>query len=452
MKKKQTQISTSRWFKGTVAGLILLVASGVIGCHLLIRQHASKEQKAQARHSVQNTSQQQPVCFYKVDVPSPAINAKAPSSQIDQYGSAPSKTGAVTLAAVLQRHYQGHEYAVERLAYKRVLRWQSAVDRIIAGYPRLDRHVLLAIIKAESQGVTGELVSSRQAVGLTQIKYQGAWSFLWDALFRDYVDIDSRTRRDYYNRNIRHRYGAQLERIRQHLHRNKLLVVPPPADTRGYRQARWQSWKRLKTYLKRKFQPGEYQVAIDIAAMYLDHLHFLFTDYRQKITAIRRHLIENPATDIDRLRFTDTQQTVWLRLRERIEDELVTNFFHLYALDLTHTESRAVKAILWTKIKQNLTDRVGLNVRDHVAAKLERIEQRIQNPQVWFAGYNIGPSIALDCVEKDVALPADAMRYAGRVSKFIEVFNQLNPHHRRHKDAPHVAGTPDRAPEIQGQG
>ena len=107
------------------------------------------------------------------------------------------------LRELLSKYYKGPMFEWEERAFKRVVRWKGDFENISKNYTNVDWKILSAIIKVETQGRTGKQVSSAKAVGMPQIKYQGAWAFVWDAMFSVKVKQGSIFVEDYYNSNIR---------------------------------------------------------------------------------------------------------------------------------------------------------------------------------------------------------------------------------------------------------
>ena len=154
----------------------------------------------------------------------------------------PEKKALGDLKEVLSSYYEGKNFLIQERAFRRVIKWKVDLEDIARNYTNVDWKKLSAVIKAETEGRTGNQVSSAKAVGLTQIKYQGAWAFVWDAMFSKKIKQGSRFVKDYHNAGIRRRYRNQLDRIEQHLKENAILVRPADSSKTAYNTARSRSW------------------------------------------------------------------------------------------------------------------------------------------------------------------------------------------------------------------
>ena len=151
-----------------------------------------------------------------------------------------------TLKMVLSNYYKGSEFVIQQRAFARVIKWKKDIEDIAKKYNNVDWKKLCAIAKAETEGKTGNQVSSAMAIGMTQIKYQGAWAFFWDMVFSKRVRHGSRYVKDYYNENLRARYSSQLDQAIRYLEENSIIVYPKSVSRsdKGYKRARFQSWKK----------------------------------------------------------------------------------------------------------------------------------------------------------------------------------------------------------------
>jgi hypothetical protein len=289
---------------------------------------------------------------------------------------------SLSLDVILSVYYPKSELEAEKRAYRNVLRWKPMVNKIARDYSLVDRCMLLAIIKSETQGETGQQISPQKAVGLTQIKYQGAWAFLWDALFKEYIQTDGRQDKDYYNHWIRERYKNQLTRIKKHLIEKKVIRSPKDVSERSLIQARSDSWERFKTFLNKKYRPQEYQVAVDISAMYLDHLIFSFKDYHQKVKDIHKHIETNHESERENPHLSGNSQNIWKRVKKQIPD-------------------------------------------GSVSGRLHYILSKARDSKTWYAAYHIGPTFVMETIEKGKMIPRSSDRYGTRVIKQIKIFNVI---------------------------
>jgi hypothetical protein len=226
---------------------------------------------------------------------------------------------------------------------------------------------------------------------MTQIKYQGAWAFTWDAMFSKKIKQGSRSVKDYHNAAIRKRYRNQLSRIKQHLKENAILVRPADSSKAAYRTARSKSWTNLKVHLKRRFKPGEYQVAVDIGAMYLDHLRFSFSKIKSDISEIRDHIEES--SGIEGIKFTGTKGIWWKKINRGLQKDF-----------------------------ENLEKE---NIRERTLAHLNNIICRLENPDIDLAAYNLGISKVIEHIHSGNPLPKVVDRYIEKVAMYRTIFNKI---------------------------
>jgi len=297
------------------------------------------------------------------------------------------------LKEILCSHYEGTCSVWQERAFRRVLRWKDDFKDIAGDYPHVDWKRLSAVIKAETQGRTGEQVSRAKAIGMPQIKYQGAWAFLWDALLSQKTDRGNLTDRDYHNANIRLRYTNQLKRIKRHLNEENILVHPTNDNPNAYRKARYATWKNLKSHLKREYKPGEYQVAVDIAAMYLDHLAYTFNSIKQQIEEIKSALEQNGGDCLEELRFSGIKQKRWQRIKGHLRHD--------------------------TKLRN------GSRVRESLLPRLDAMVARLDDPRIYSAAYNFGIRKVLECIESGRKMPQAVENYVQQVSTYNSIFNEI---------------------------
>jgi hypothetical protein len=295
------------------------------------------------------------------------------------------------LKEILRRHYAGSEFVCQQVAFERVLKWKEDFDGIAEKYANLDWKTLCAIIKAETQGRSGAQVSYAKAVGIAQIKYQGAWGFVWDALFSKKIKQGSDFVPDYYNSYIRQRYSRQLRQIRNYLDDNGILV-PPMSQSRSeneYRRTRFTSWKNLKGHLKREFKPGEYQVVVDIAAMYMDHLIDITGKLEKQVSEIKHYLEHNGNIGLDEITFPGTKMIRWQRIKKHLRSDNETMKHEVTLTHLTH------------------------------------ILEKLQDPNIYSAAYNFGIRKVIEYIEAGKDLPAEIGRYVEKVSEYKAILNQI---------------------------
>jgi len=293
----------------------------------------------------------------------------------------------------LTNHYKGSSFVWQERAFKRILRWRDDLEDIAKDYSNVDWKRLSAIIKAETQGRTGEQVSRAKAIGMAQIKYQGAWAFLWDAMFSERTNWGPRTIPDYYNANIRARYRSQLKQIEQYLKDNNILVYPSNSSQAAYKKARYDSWLNLETHLKTEFKPGDYQVAVDIPAMYIDHLTHTFCQLKQQVEEIRQSVEDNGAGSLDDLTFSGTKETTWNRIRGYLRKD---------------------SECMDTAKAHELT-----------LSRLNTMLVRLEDPHIYSAAYNLGIRKVLKYVESGRHMPKRVENYAEQVSMYTEIFNEI---------------------------
>ena len=309
------------------------------------------------------------------------------------------------------RKYHGSGYAVEKIAYQRVNKLKTRVENITVDYDNSRTELMLAVIKAETQGRMG-LESHRKAVGLTQIKYQGAFAFIWNAWFKKHINIRGKKIKDYYNSGKRQRYRSQLQRIRKYMHKNNLIVLPS-----NHKAAKKKTWLKLKKYLKKAGAAQTYLVDVDIAAMYLDHLVHSFSNCSAEAFQIKTYIQIHPEQSIESIRFQGTRQIYWKAFKKAMHRELM-------AVDR--------KGKLLAKISQKDTKMATLRkIRKLIIKRLDYIKVKTGDPKTWYAAYNVGPSLILSRIKKKNRLPYGPYRYADRVDTYIRVFDEI---HRRQQN------------------
>lgn len=297
------------------------------------------------------------------------------------------------LREILGNHYEGSKLVYQQRAFKRLLRWKEDFGDIVKSYRNVDWKKLSAIIKAETEGRTGKQVSSAKAIGMPQIKYQGAWAFLWDAMFSKRSRQGAAFVKDYYNANIRARYRRKLKQIRHHLEENNILLYPANSSKFAYRKARYESWENLKTHLKRRFKPGEYQVAVDIAAMYIDHLLHTFNKIKGQVEEIKEYVECKGTISLDDIKFSGIKMTRWKRIKEYLVKDI--------------------------KSMDNA------NQHQLTLARLNDILDRLEGPNICSAAYNFGISKVLRYTESGKKMPKAIEGYVKKVSTYDMIFNEI---------------------------
>lgn len=299
------------------------------------------------------------------------------------------------LKEILRKHYVGSEFVWEQIAFERVLKWKEDFDGIAEKYANLDWKILCAIIKAETQGRSGPQVSYAKAIGMAQIKYQGAWAFVWDAMFSKEFKQGSGLIPDHYNSYIRERYSRQLSQIRKYLEDNWILVHPTTQSRseKEYRRAKFDSWKNLKVHLKREFKPGEYQVVVDIAAMYVDHLIDITGKVEKQVSEIKQYLQHNGNISLDEITFPGTKMIRWQRIKKHLRrDNEIMSDAKAHELTLT---------------------------------RLNDILEKLQDPNLYTAAYNFGIRKVIEYIEAGKDLPTEIGRYVKKVSQYKAILNQI---------------------------
>lgn len=297
------------------------------------------------------------------------------------------------LREILGNHYEGSKLVYQQRAFKRLLRWKEDFGDIVKSYRNVDWKKLSAIIKAETEGRTGKQVSSAKAIGMPQIKYQGAWAFLWDAMFSERSRQGAAFVKDYYNANIRARYRRKLKQIRHYLEENNILLYPANSSKFAYRKARYESWENLKTHLKRRFKPGEYQVAVDIAAMYIDHLLHTFNKIKGQVEEIKGYVECKGTISLDDIKFSGIKMTRWKRIKEHLVKDI--------------------------KSMDNA------NQHQLTLARLNDILDRLEGPNICSAAYNFGISKVLRYTESGRKMPKAIEGYVKKVSTYDMIFNEI---------------------------
>jgi hypothetical protein len=299
------------------------------------------------------------------------------------------------LKEVISIYYEGSKFVNQEKAFARVIKWKEDFEDIAKKYRYVDWKKLSAIIKAETQGKTGEQVSYAKAVGMPQIKYQGAWAFVWDAMFSERIKQGSGYVKDYYNANIRARYGIQLTQIRKYLEDNSILVNPvnlSKADI-DYKKARSKSWDNLKMHLRKEFKPGEYQVAVDIAAMYIDHLIDIFKKLEKQVAEIKQYIEHNGIISFNNTEFSRIKMTRWQRIKKHLRKNFeYTGNTNMHELTLVH---------------------------------LNNILNKLRDPNIYCAAYNFGIRKVLEYTESGRNLPNEIVQYVKKVSHYIKIFREI---------------------------
>jgi len=210
-------------------------------------------------------------------------------------------------------------------------------------------------------------------------------------MFSVKVKQGTRYVKDYHNANIRRRYRVQLDRIKQYLEENAILVSPADSSRAALRKAKSRSWKNMKNYLRREYQPGEYQVAVDIAAMYLDHLRNSFHTITSHVSEIKAHIENNG--NIEEPEFSGTKRMWWNRIKKCLQK------------DASYVEKADAHA--------------------RTLAHLNNMINRLENPDIDLAAYNFGIRKVLEHIELGKALPEMIEQYVETVSLYRTIFDKI---------------------------
>lgn len=326
---------------------------------------------------------------------SPNQNGEVIEKEENDLGVNFEKYTSRNLKEVLSNYYKGSNFVNQEKAFARVIKWKEDFKDIAKKYNNVDCKKLCAIIKAETQGKTGKQVSYAKAVGMPQIKYQGAWAFIWDAMFSEKIKQGSVYAKDYYNTHIRARYGRQINQIRKYLEDNSILVYPTNLSKSevNYRMARYESWNNLKMHLRREFKPGEYQVAVDIAAMYIDHLIDIFSKIEKQVVEIKQYIEHNGINNLDDVDFSGTKLTRWHRIKKHLPK------------NIKYTENP--------------------NAYELAIAHINNILIKLQDPNIYCAAYNFGIRKVLEYTESGKNLPNEILQYVKKVSDYITIFSEI---------------------------
>jgi len=315
--------------------------------------------------------------------------ASTPGGKAPEMG--PREDDSRDLKDILSKYYDGTEVFIEERAFKRVISWKEDFENIAERYPNVNWKILSSIIKAETQGKTGRQESLAKAVGITQIKYQGAWAFVWDALFRYEIKSGYGYVKDYYNANLRKRYKSQLQQIYQYLEKNEILEKPKDRSEEGYVNAKSASWSNLKAHLGKKYKPGEYQVAVDIAAMYIDHLIITSQRVKQQVVEIKEYVENNQFEGFDTISFPGVLGTRWDRIKSKL-----------------------------------LNQKGKPNFRERTLGRLNHMLNSLEDLSFNYGAYNLGISKCLDYLESGMHLPENISRYIKKVSGYHTIFNEMD--------------------------
>jgi len=199
--------------------------------------------------------------------------------------------------------------------------------------------------------------------------------------------------KDYYNANLRSRYGAQLMEIKNFLQKSDILVEPKESikTAMDYRKAKFASWQNLKAHLEHTFVPGQYQVCVDISAMYMDHLIDSIHKITQTMTDIKRHIEQSPGTRINEIVLSGVKAYWWDRIRGHLKNG---------------TDARA-------------------SYRESVLRHLTAIISRLDNPELFLAAYNFGIRKVLKHSETGLKLPCAIEQYAKKVSLYQRIMGDM---------------------------
>lgn len=185
------------------------------------------------------------------------------------YKEIPEELSIVDIVLAESGLFNATELVYESMAFKRVLSYEEDIVEIVSAYQHVDKNLALAVFKQETQGQPGLQRSRGDAIGPMQMTESGAFSHLYDMIFKEKTVHNGREVCDYHNLNLRNFYSAQLRRIIDHLQDNDLLVEP---GENNYAEAKAQTWDLLVEHFDRTFFPGEYHVGLDIGCLYLDYL------------------------------------------------------------------------------------------------------------------------------------------------------------------------------------
>lgn len=323
------------------------------------------------------------------------------------------------LEIILERHY-GTNYAIEKSSYQRLHRLRPSVNYIADAYERVDTKLLLAIIKCETQAISGR-VSHKAAIGLAQIKFQGAFAFFWNALYQDYTHVNGRRQKDYHNTRLRQRYQLQLARMQNYLQDTEILVSPYQ-----HQDAKKQTWRRLKRYLNENTDRGFYLVDVDIAAMYLDHLIHTFRHIGEKANELKDHLEQNIFTDMDDMTFSGTRHMLWAALKKSVENGLVNGDFNMEDID---TDSIDCPDGVSNREGETISYHHGLPcrspLRQMIIQRLDELSRRAHDPLTWYSAYNVGPTVILRRLKKEKKLPYVSGKYARDILFHMDVLSEI---------------------------
>jgi hypothetical protein len=313
----------------------------------------------------------------------------------------------------------------EKRACKRVYALRPAVAAIAAKYSLVDPETLLAIIKVESEGRQGR-ISHKHAVGLAQIKYQGAFSFLWDAWYKTHTQQNGRRVRDHYNAAKRRKYAAQLADLQKAFVTQGILG--PPGDAENTKPF---VWKRLKAYLTEERDPPAPLLDVEIAAMYLDHVIHSFKRFGGAAAEIRRYVESRPERDIGEIPLTGTRGRLWALVWKSIQNEaFIDEMFHEPELTggmdeyIARVERERVDVAETTVYKP-----VGEGPPDPRRVMLHRLAyltRKTDEPRTWYAAYNTGPTNVLKSLRAERGLPRSPDRYAEAVMTYRRIFEAMH--------------------------
>ena len=106
-----------------------------------------------------------------------------------------------------------------------------------------------------------------------------------------------------------------------------------------------------------------------------------------------------------------------------IKETLETNPYDQF----NETRFSMLTRVRWDSIKSKLLNQNGKpNFREVTLARLDYILNRLEDPNIYSAAYNLGISKCLNHLESGIKLPESISRYVKKVLSYHDIFNEID--------------------------
>ena len=146
----------------------------------------------------------------------------------------------------------------------------------------------------------------------------------------------------------------------------------------------------MKLYLERKYRPGEYQVSVDIAAMYIDHLRDTFKKLGETLRELKLTISMNSFADFNNVKLSGVKKFWWDKIGQHIQEEWKAN----------------PKA----------------NKKEISIGYLDYFIKRLEDPRIYLAAYNFGIRKVLRYIEEEKEFPPAIKSYINDVTTYKNIF------------------------------